>query len=71
MNSKAHFVTFKTLMSIFVRFEYSTAYFLFIKFILELQKVYLNQERMEKKHLTIQFLSDIINFCLPRYVMYM
>ena len=50
MNSKAHFVTFKTLMSIFVRFEYSIAYLLFIKFILELQKVYLNQERMEKKN---------------------
>ena len=30
MNSKAHFVPFKTVMSIFFRFEYSLAYLLFI-----------------------------------------
>ena len=30
VNSKAHFVAFKTLMSIFLRIEYSLAYLLFI-----------------------------------------
>ena len=45
MDSQTHFVAFKTLMSIFLIFEYS---FIIFAFHLELHKVYLDGARTEK-----------------------